>query len=59
MEDLIRYILDELSSDHFFFAGANMEELKKTELTQSFTVNIKVFAWTLNKIVKIANRGAY
>ena len=32
MKDLIRYELDELSSDRFFLTGANMEEQEITEL---------------------------
>ena len=32
MEDLIRYELDEPSSDHFFLTGANLEERERTEL---------------------------
>ena len=31
-EDLIRYELDELSSDHFFLIGANLKEWERTEL---------------------------
>ena len=32
MEELIRYELDEPSSDRFFLTGANLEERERTEL---------------------------
>ena len=32
VEDLIRYELDEPSSDRFFLIGANLEERERTEL---------------------------
>ena len=46
MEDLIRYELDEPSSDCFFLTGANLEEQDRTVLIQFLTANIEVFAWT-------------
>ena len=46
MEDLIRYELDEPSSDRFFLTGANLEERERTELIQFLKANVKVFAWT-------------
>ena len=45
MEDLIRYELDELSSDRFFLLSANLEERERTEFIQFLKANIEVFAW--------------
>ncbi|GFS42559.1 hypothetical protein Acr_00g0080540 [Actinidia rufa] len=45
IEDLMRYELDEPSSDRFFLTGANLEERERTELIQLFKANIEVFAW--------------
>ena len=53
MEDLIRYELDEPSSDHFFLTSANLEELERTEFIQFFKANIAVFAWTPYKMLEI------
>ena len=46
MEDLIRYELDEPSSDRFFLNSANLEERERTELIQFLTVKFEVFSST-------------
>ena len=46
MEDLIRYELDEPSSDHFFLTSANLEARERIELIQFLIENIEVFIWT-------------
>ncbi|GFZ08917.1 hypothetical protein Acr_20g0007250 [Actinidia rufa] len=46
VDDLIRYELDEPSSDCFFFTGAKLEERERTELIQFLKANIEVFTWT-------------
>ncbi|GFS42015.1 hypothetical protein Acr_00g0077690 [Actinidia rufa] len=46
VEDLVRFELDEPSSDRFFLTGANLEERERTDLIQFLKANIKVFAWT-------------
>ena len=53
VKDLIRYELDEPSSDHFFLTGANLEERERTELIQFLKANIKVFAWTPYEVPRI------
>ncbi|GFS36134.1 hypothetical protein Acr_00g0044290 [Actinidia rufa] len=45
-KDLMRYELDEPSSDYFFLTSANLEERERTELNQLLKANIEVFAWT-------------
>ena len=46
VEDLIRFELDEQSSNRFFLTGENLEERERTELIQLLKSNIEVFAWT-------------
>ncbi|GFZ14607.1 hypothetical protein Acr_24g0007970 [Actinidia rufa] len=47
VDDLIRYELDEPTSDRFFLVGSNMKERERTELIEFLKANIEVFAWTL------------
>ena len=53
VEDLIRYELDEPSSDRFFRTDANLEEREITDLIQFLKANIEVFAWTPYEILGI------
>ena len=53
MEDLIRYQLDEPSSNHFFLTGINLKERERTELIQFLTTNIEFFAWTPYEMPRI------
>ena len=46
MEDLIRYKLNEPSSNYFFLMGTNLKERERTELIKFLTTNIVVFART-------------
>ena len=46
MEDLVRYDLDEPSSDRFFLTSSNLKERERTEFIEFLTANIEVFAWT-------------
>ena len=48
VEDLIRYELEEPSSDRFFLTGTNLEEQERTELIQFLIANIEVFAPNIN-----------
>ena len=52
-EDLIRYELDEPSSDRYFLGGSNMKERERTKLIKFLKANIEIFAWTLYKKPKI------
>ncbi|GFS40881.1 hypothetical protein Acr_00g0071010 [Actinidia rufa] len=54
VEDLMRYELDESSSDCFFLTGANLEEWERTELIQ-----ISIHEPDQEKIVFITPRGVY
>ena len=46
VEELIRYELDDPSSDNYFLVGSNMKERERTELIEFRKANVKVFAWT-------------
>ena len=46
IEDLMRYELDEPSSDRFFLIGSNLNECERDELIQLLKANIEAFAWT-------------
>ena len=52
MEDLVRYDLNDPSSDRFFLTSSNLREREKerekerTELIKFLTANIEVFGWT-------------
>ncbi|GFZ11573.1 hypothetical protein Acr_22g0009710 [Actinidia rufa] len=48
VEDLIRYELNEPSSDRFFLTGANLKEREKTEFIEFLKANVEVFTWTLS-----------
>ena len=45
IEDLIRYKLDEPSSDRYFLVGSNMKEQERTELTEFLKANSEAIAW--------------
>ena len=45
-EDLIRYKIDEPSSDYYFLVDSNMKEWERIELIEFLKANIKVFAYT-------------
>ena len=46
VEDLVRYELDEPSSDRFFLVGSDLKECERTGLIQLLKANIEAFAWT-------------
>ncbi|XP_057488466.1 uncharacterized protein LOC130774448 [Actinidia eriantha] len=46
IEELVRYELDEPSSDRFFLTGSDLNEFDRTELIQLLKANIEAFAWT-------------
>ncbi|XP_057489449.1 uncharacterized protein LOC130775334 [Actinidia eriantha] len=50
IEELVRYELDEPSSDRFFLIGSELNECERTELIQLLKANIEVFAWTPYKM---------
>ena len=53
VEELIRYELDEPSSNRFFLTSANPEEQERTELIQFLKENIEVFVWTPYEMPRI------
>ena len=46
VEDLIRYELDEPSSDCYFLVDSKHEKVGEIELIEFLKANIEVFAWT-------------
>ncbi|GFY97881.1 hypothetical protein Acr_12g0004220 [Actinidia rufa] len=46
IEELVRYELDEPSSDRFFLIGSDLKKCERTELIQLLKANIGAFAWT-------------
>ncbi|GFZ19655.1 hypothetical protein Acr_28g0003600 [Actinidia rufa] len=46
IEELVRYELDEPSSDRFFLVGSDLNECERSELIQLLKANIEAFAWT-------------
>ena len=56
VEDLMRYDLDEPSSNHFFLTSSNLKERERTKLIEFVTANIEVFTWTLYEMLGIDPR---
>ncbi|GFS42094.1 hypothetical protein Acr_00g0078070 [Actinidia rufa] len=50
IEELVRYELDEPSSNRFFLTGSDLNECERTELIQLLKANIEAFAWTPYKM---------
>ncbi|GFS29078.1 hypothetical protein Acr_00g0005240 [Actinidia rufa] len=53
IEELVRYELDEPSSDRFFLVRSNLDECEKTKLIQLLKANIEAFAWTPYEMSRI------
>ena len=50
VKDLVRYDLDELSSDRFFLVGSNLKERERTELIGFLKANVEEFFYRRNRL---------